>query len=43
MSKFLLPILAGVVMVIISGCGGAGAPTTDDTDGETKSAGLTPA
>ncbi len=30
MSKFLLPILAGVVMVIISGCGGA-APSTDDS------------
>ena len=31
MSKFLLPILAGVVMVIISGCGGAAAPSTDET------------
>ncbi len=38
MSKFLLPILAGVVMVIVSGCGGA-APSTDD---ETNSGGLTP-
>ncbi len=44
MSKFLLPILAGIAMVIVSGCGGAGAPATDGTDGdgETKSAGLTP-
>ncbi len=42
MSKFLLPILAGIAMVIISGCGGAGAPTTDETDGETNSAGQTP-
>ncbi len=39
MSKFLLPILAGIAMVIVSGCGGA-APSTDD---ETNSAGLTPA
>ncbi len=39
MSKFLLPILAGIAMVIISGCGGA-APSTD---GETNSGGLTPA
>ncbi|MGU9964115.1 MAG: hypothetical protein ACNYPD_08520 [Candidatus Halichondribacter symbioticus] len=46
MSKFLLPILAGIAMVIVSGCGGAGAPTTDgtdtDTDGDTNSAGQTP-
>ena len=38
MSKFLLPILAGIAMVIVSGCGGA-APSTDD---ETNSGGLTP-
>ena len=31
MSKFLLPILAGIAMVIVSGCGGA-APSTDGTD-----------
>ncbi|MCA8833794.1 MAG: hypothetical protein K8953_01805, partial [Proteobacteria bacterium] len=29
-------------MVIISGCGGAGAPSTDGTDGENNPAGQTP-
>ncbi|MCA8835494.1 MAG: hypothetical protein K8953_10470, partial [Proteobacteria bacterium] len=29
MSKFLLPILAGVAMVIVSGCGGAASGSDD--------------
>ncbi len=36
MSKFLLPILAGIAMVIVSGCGGAGAPSTDDETNDSK-------